>query len=505
MIPEQKYSSQEGVKRPLNIILITLDALNYQLLIDDLSDLPNLLNLSRKSAFFTNAFSVGPNTFFAFPALIASVYPYHFGVGIDKNVKAIDQVLKENDYNTAIINELSPLLTPYYGYGTYIDYQRHILSLGESKIEENVRGVLLRGEEPEKIKNFMKVSLHLKRVPAVLQFPLVMKLGKYLLRVYRFAKMYFADNPAHFKRRTKLHARFVNNVTTFLNQSFKTPQFLWIHTAVNHMPYLPPDNTRFTTREIDYLNCRGLTEFVNRGIARRLKQLYIESLKTTDKLLGEVVSILSAKQLLDKSIIIITADHGEEFMEMGYFGHDPMSSSDDLLHVPLFIYCPQLVQPKNISTPISTIDIMPTICDLLSIDTPASSRGISYKNTLMRDLNANELLTYKGRPLFSEAWDMNGLLDRAPGCNSKRKIFTVRQGGYKLKLSYNRQNERDAIDKLDLTTWKTGRKLDTANKSRVTQQLINMLDEHLREDEVFADGLKKNAEIQRIRGKIPQL
>ena len=76
------------------MILITLDAFSYELFIDNLDSLPNLRTLKSQSVFFENAFSVGPSTHFAFPGIIASVYPYHLGVGIDKNVKTIEYMRK---------------------------------------------------------------------------------------------------------------------------------------------------------------------------------------------------------------------------------------------------------------------------------------------------------------------------------------------------------------------------------------------------------------------------
>ena len=76
-----------------NVILITLDAFNYELFIKNLEILPNMKELKNKSVFFENAFSIGPSTFFSFPGIIGSVYPYHFGIGIDKNIKSIDDIL----------------------------------------------------------------------------------------------------------------------------------------------------------------------------------------------------------------------------------------------------------------------------------------------------------------------------------------------------------------------------------------------------------------------------
>ena len=104
-VPEQLASITNSGKTPLNVILITLDDFSYELFMENLESLPNLKALKRDSVFFENAFSIGPTTHFAFPGIVASVYPYHFGIGIDKNTIAVDEVLKKHGYNTAFINE----------------------------------------------------------------------------------------------------------------------------------------------------------------------------------------------------------------------------------------------------------------------------------------------------------------------------------------------------------------------------------------------------------------
>jgi len=58
-----------------NVVLITLDALNYGLFVENLEIVPNLKALKSGGVFFENAFSVGPSTFFAFPGIIATLYP----------------------------------------------------------------------------------------------------------------------------------------------------------------------------------------------------------------------------------------------------------------------------------------------------------------------------------------------------------------------------------------------------------------------------------------------
>ena len=109
--------------------------------------------LKNKCVFFENAFSIGPATFFSFPGIIGGVYPYHFGIGMDKNIKAIDDVLKDYGYTTALINESNALLTPFFGYGKNIDYQKHFLNLSHADVDRRLGDTFLKGEGNKIVKN----------------------------------------------------------------------------------------------------------------------------------------------------------------------------------------------------------------------------------------------------------------------------------------------------------------------------------------------------------------
>src|SRR4030042_4029646 len=89
-----------AITMPINVVLITFDALGYELLEQNIDRLPNLKLFRDQSVSFQNAFSVGPSTFFSFPAIIGSGYPFHLGVGIHDGVTTIDHLLQRQGYHT---------------------------------------------------------------------------------------------------------------------------------------------------------------------------------------------------------------------------------------------------------------------------------------------------------------------------------------------------------------------------------------------------------------------
>jgi len=495
-------------KSPMNVILITLDDFSYELFVKNIESLPFLRSLKSQSVSFEHAFSVGPTTFFAFPGIIAGVYPYHFGIGIPRGVKSIDEVLKDHGYNTAQINHANVLLTPYFGYGIHIDNAKHVLNLPKGEFGSRIENTVFcrRGAEREKYDLFQQYSPLMQRILSKLRFiwtrsSFIRSCGKYCLSFLKFLRLYVGEEGRagiSIKRQRNLYYQFRDDVLEFINREFEAPQFLWIHTIINHMPYIPVENcNKFSDKEVDSLNARAISRFVNKESCARLKKLYVESLKMTDTFVGDIFGALGTKGLLQNSIVVITADHGEEFMEEGYFGHDTTSSSDRLLHVPLLFFCPTLTQARSISVPISTIDILPTICDLLGIDIPNTNRGISIKTLVCE--NNSDVEKYNQRPLFSEAWVTRGLLDRSPGYTSSHRTFTVRQGIHKLKVDYLLTNDNRLAEKLELMDWVNNRRLEVGKNRDIVDQLKQLLDNHLGDEEVFHSKIGISAEKQRIK------
>ena len=102
-----------------------------------------------------------------------------------------------------------------------------------------------------------------------------------------------------------------------------------------------------------------------------LRALYDQRINEMDQSeITNVLQFLSSNEYIKKStIVIFTADHGEEFMEHGAIEHETIYDSN--LHIPLIFYIPGNQRPKQIATPVQLTDLAPTILDML---------GISYTN-----------------------------------------------------------------------------------------------------------------------------
>ncbi len=182
------------------------------------------------------------------------------------------------------------------------------------------------------------------------------------------------------------------------------PYFLWIHYLDPHSPYLarkpwidtyarhPEHLDGWTAKTMEAMRADfGLVKNTP-SIRETLIDLYDSEISHTDlfisRLFDEVVDDRNA-------LVIVSSDHGEAFAEHDFLGH-AQSLYVEELKVPLIIALPNdQVAGKTLTAAVSTVDIFPTVLDVLGIEIPAACRGRSVLG-LMRGEEPEP------RPLFAE-------------------------------------------------------------------------------------------------------
>lgn len=165
-------------------------------------------------------------------------------------------------------------------------------------------------------------------------------------------------------------------------QNSNKPGLYFHHLMLPHVPwkYLP-SGMEYEYRYFGYFGVDGLTRFerwinddwvVSRGYQRHLLQVgYV------DRLLGSLIEKLKQTGLYDRSLIIITADHGASFCP-GMPRRDVTSATyQDILPVPLFVKLPGQESGNTNDRNVETIDILPTIVDALKIPVGWKFEGTS--------------------------------------------------------------------------------------------------------------------------------
>ncbi|MBI2834009.1 MAG: sulfatase-like hydrolase/transferase [Acidobacteria bacterium] len=103
----------------------------------------------------------------------------------------------------------------------------------------------------------------------------------------------------------------------------------------------------------------------------------LQQLQLVDRLVGTLVARLKHVGLYDPALIVITADHGASFRPGDYFKVPTTGNYADIMSVPLLIKAPNQHSAQVKDANIETIDILPTIADLLNVEVPWPTDGVS--------------------------------------------------------------------------------------------------------------------------------
>ena len=185
-------------------------------------------------------------------------------------------------------------------------------------------------------------------------------------------------------------AGFRNWLKTVSEERF----FAYVHFREPHFPYNPPEpfNEKFGPTD---LFPRGLAEWAqveelnnqaamgarpSEEVLEQIQALYDGNLAYVDNLVQQLVAAISNEGLLEDTIFILTADHGEALFEHDYIGHNTQLYEESI-RVPLIIKIPG-EKPRRLSNVVELIDLAPTILELAGATIPDSMQGTSLLTRL---------------------------------------------------------------------------------------------------------------------------
>lgn len=121
-------------------------------------------------------------------------------------------------------------------------------------------------------------------------------------------------------------------------------------------------------------------------LRRQFKQAYYASISFMDAQVGKVIDELERLGLADSTIIVFTSDHGYHMGEHGLW--QKMSLFEESARVPLLIVAPGAGKPgTRVVTPVSQLDLMPTLAQLCNVEVPDNLQGQSLV-PLLKDPSA---------------------------------------------------------------------------------------------------------------------
>jgi len=181
-------------------------------------------------------------------------------------------------------------------------------------------------------------------------------------------------------------AACVNTRALELLEDAGEPFFLYLHYMDPHGPYAPPaahqkqfarpyeGHDFIAAGDIgpigEMLYDDGPELDISDRDLQHLVDLYDDEILYFDGQFERLVASLRKDDLLDRSLLVLTSDHGEEFLEHGHVGHC-RGVWNNLTHVPLLMRVPGIDGGGRTDAPVQLVDIVPTLLDEFSIDTAA--------------------------------------------------------------------------------------------------------------------------------------
>lgn len=246
--------------------------------------------------------------------------------------------------------------------------------------------------------------------------------------------------------------------------SREPPFFLFVHYWDVHYDYSPPApfDRMF---DPDYPGSVTAEDFVrnpliNRNMPRRdlehVIALYDGEIRFTDKYVGRLLDLLEKLQLDSDTMVILTADHGDEFFEHGNKSHQ-RTLYEEVLHVPLIVSWRGVIEGGRIvESPVSIMDIVPTVLSVVGLAGAVGSEG---------------------QDLFGSSGQANRIIGAELYRKSSLNLqVALRLGRYKLVQSLNYPR----LEIFDLASDPLERRRTSGAKARqkLTLELERWLEEH---------------------------
>jgi hypothetical protein len=174
------------------------------------------------------------------------------------------------------------------------------------------------------------------------------------------------------------------------------PRFYFLQSLLPHYPYiyLPSGKIYTDTHLVEGLALGTAHWGDNEGAVLQAYQRYLLQVGFVDTLLGKLVARLKTVGLYDRSLLVITADHGVSFRPKGAWRAVTKSNHCDIMPIPLFIKAPHQREGVISDRNVETIDVLPTIADLLGIRLPWSIDGRSALDTALPERTAKVIFSF---------------------------------------------------------------------------------------------------------------
>lgn len=339
---------------PLNILLISIDSLRFDVVRQSESKVvtPTIDALLEEGLRFDRAYANGPYTRASFPAIMTGTYPWSYGGfhRLSDDRPHLAESLSAAEYMTGGFHS-NPYLSAEFGYDRGFD------TFDDGTESASTIATLRRFV----VKRFPRDTF-----------------------LYRGLRWLYKTTEEQLGTDIGTPYRPGTETTTTAEEwlgSTNSPFFCWVHYMDPHHPYLPREGT--TSENIDRKRAIRLRQQMIESPdsltgtdVETLRTLYHGEIEYVDECLAELLS--TARSTEGDTVVVFLSDHGEAFGEHGRYGHTDILY-DEVTRIPLAINAPD-VDGGRVSTPVSCVDILPTILDYAGLDPPDACIGSSLRS-----------------------------------------------------------------------------------------------------------------------------
>jgi arylsulfatase A-like enzyme len=209
-------------------------------------------------------------------------------------------------------------------------------------------------------------------------------------------------------------------------QTLGAPFFLWYAPMMPHSPHNPPEHLLAKYRD----------KAATLEIAR-----YWAMCEWFDATCGQLLDSLESRQLADKTLVIFLADNGwiQDPSADLYAPRSKQSPYDGGLRTPILVRWPGKVAPRTCDTPVSAIDIAPTVLKAAGVETPSSLQGVNL---------LDEAAVSGRRAIFGEIFTHNAVDIQVPAASLRYRW--VVSGDWKLIVPDRRNESAGVVELFDV-------------------------------------------------------
>lgn len=185
-------------------------------------------------------------------------------------------------------------------------------------------------------------------------------------------------------------ARTMRAAIEWLEENYESRFFLYVDTFDPHEPWDPPKHyvdmfdPDYDGEEVIYPRYDRWEEFLTERELKHCRALYAAESTMVDRWVGLLLERAESLGLMENTAIIFTTDHGFYLGEHGYIGksliregyHQSLPLYPEVSAIPLIVYIPG-VEGRRIDALVQSVDLMPTILDLMGVEKPPTVQGSS--------------------------------------------------------------------------------------------------------------------------------